>query len=171
MINYPSITQEAIDEICKMPLSHPCGFFNRAPVQYDMSPEMIRARLLGRVWGKSLALLRTQYEMTEPASYENLISAILQEKAFTGVISCRKDSSRLNLKNSRYRIYKLGKPERAFATPWPAEERYEILLPVRVFSHFVLQFDEMVPELVSHIPEIGEIIRKRQLEENLTRIV
>lgn len=121
--------------------------------------------LLGKVWGKGIELLNTREGKAEPLVAEKALSELMKKDVVKEKIIYRKDSFRLQLTNGRYRAYTFGASGEVYACPWPSERRYKILMSSSKFADFILQFDAEIPEIVSHIPEIIETLRARELEE------
>ncbi len=163
-IDFRLITQEVVKSSCNMPLEHPGGFFSRSPVKINVTPGMVREMLLGGVWRKCVELLNLRYHASEPMAIEKALSELMKNGLIKDKIIFRKDSFRLNLQNGQYRAYKMGPEGTVCACPWPSEWRYEIQFPGKVFAEFVLLFDAEIPEIVSHIPEVIEAVRKREME-------
>ena len=170
LLDFKSITAEAAKEISSIPLERPGGFFNRRPVKVDVSPETLREMLLRKVWGKGVGLLNTQEAKAEPLVAEKALSELMKRGAVKDKIIYKKDSFRLKLENSQYRAYTFGVSGAVYACPWPSEKRYEILMSGTMFADFILQFDAEIPDMVSHIPEIIEVLKMRELEERKRRM-
>lgn len=164
-IDFKAITAEVVREVSSIPLERPGGFFNRRPVKVDVSPGILREMLLRKVWGKGIELLNAQDGKAEPLVAEKALSELMKKDVVKEKIIYRKDSFRLQLENGQYRAYTFGASGAVYACPWPSEKRYEILMPASRFADFILQFDARIPEIVSHIPEIIEALRVRELEE------
>jgi hypothetical protein len=170
LLDLKSITAEAVKEISSIPLERPGGFFNRRQVKVDISPETLREMLLRKVWGKGVGLLNTQEAKAEPLVAEKALSELMKRGAVKDKIIYKKDSFRLKLENSQYRAYTFGVSGAVYACPWPSEKRYEILMSGTMFADFILQFDAEIPEMVSRIPEIIEVLKMRELEERKRRM-
>jgi|GEM_PF-3498736 len=164
-IDFKAIIEETVREISSIPLERPGGFFSRRPVKVDVSPGMLREMLLRKVWGWGVELLNSREGKTEPLVAEKALSELMKKDVVKEKIIYKKDSFRLQLENGQYRAYTFGASGAVYACPWPSEKRYEILMSANSFAHFILQFDAEIPEMVSHIPEIIEALRARELEE------
>ncbi len=164
-IDFKAITAEVVKDISSIPLERPGGYFNRRPVKVDVSPEILREMLLRRVWGKGIELLNSQEAKIEPLVTEKALSELMKKGVVKEKIIYKKDSFRLQLENGQYRAYTFGASRAVYACPWPSEKRYEILMSASRFANFIFQFDARIPEIVSHIPEIIEALRARELEE------
>ena len=164
-VDFKAITAEVVKEVSSIPLERPGGFFSRHPVRADVSPEILREMLLRKVWGKGIELLNSLEARAEPLVAEKALSVLMKKGVVREKIIYRKNSFRLKLENSQYRAYTSGASGPVYACPWPSEKRYEIVMSAGRFADFLLQFDAGIPEIVSHIPEIVETLRSRELEE------
>lgn len=165
LLDFKSITAEVVKEVSSIPLERPGGFFNRRPVKVDISSGILREMLLRKVWGKGIELLNSKEAEAEPLVAEKALSELMKKDAVKEKIIYRKDSFRLQLENGQYRAYTFGASGAVYACPWPSEKRFEILMSASSFANYILQFDARIPEIVSHIPEIIEALRVRELEE------
>lgn len=164
-IDFKAITAEVVEEVSRIPLERPGGFFNRRLVKVDVSPGILREMLLRKVWGKGIELLNSLDAKAEPLVAERALSALMKKDVVKEKIIYKKESFRLQLENGQYRAYTCGASGTVYACPWPSEKRFEILMSASRFADFILQFDARIPEIVSHIPEIIEAFRVRELEE------
>lgn len=169
-IDFKAITAEVVKEVSRIPLERPGGFFNRRPVRVGISQRTLREMLLRKVWGKGIELLNSLEADTEPLVAEKALSELMKKGVVKEKIIYKKDSFRLQLENGQYRAYTFGASGTVYACPWPSEKRYEIHMSASRFAGFILQFDARIPEIVSHIPEIMEAFRVRELEEKKQKI-
>ena len=164
-IDFKAITAEVVKEVSRIPLERPGGFFNRRPVRVGVSSGILREMLLRKVWGKGIELLNSLEAKAEPLVAEKALSELMKKNVVKEKIIYKKDSFRLQLENGQYRAYTFGASGTVYACPWPSEKRYEILMSASRFANFILQFDAEIPEIVSHISEIIEALKVRELEE------
>ena len=169
-IDFKTITAEVVKEISEMPLEQPGGFFSRRPVKINVTQEMVREMLLRKVWGKSIELLNKLYAKKEPLVAEKALSELIKRDVVKEKIIYKKDSFRLKLENGEYRAYTFGSSETVYACPWPSEKRYEIRIPGGLFAEFILRFDAEIPEIITHVPEIIQSIRAREMAEKKDEI-
>ena len=170
IVNFKAITAEVVKEISSIPLERPGGFFDRRPVKVDVSLGALREMLLRKVWGKGVALLNTQETKAEPLVAERALSELMKRGVVKDKIIYKKNSFRLTLENGQYRAYTFGVSGTVYACPWPSEKRYEILMSGARFAEFILQFDAEIPDIASHVTEIIEALKWRELEEKKQRM-
>lgn len=164
-IDFKTITAEVVKEVSNISLERPGGFFNRHPVKIKITSGMIQEMLLEKVWGKGIEMLNTEYVEAEHMIAEKAISELMKRGILTDKVMYKSDSFRLQLENGQYRAYKNSATGAVSACPWPSGKRYDILIPGSLFADFIIQFDAEIPEIVSHVPEIVELIKGRELEE------
>ena len=165
IVDFKSITVEVVKEISSIPLERPGGFFSRSPVKIKITTGMIHKMLLEKVWGKCIEMLNTEYVEAEHMIAEKAISELIKRGVLTDKVIYKSDSFRLQLENGQYRAYKNSASGVVCACPWPSEKRYDIHISGSRFADFIIQFDAEIPEIVSHVPEIVEFIKGRELEE------
>ncbi len=169
-IDFKAITAEVVEEVSRIPLERPGGFFNRRPVRVGVSQGILREMLLRKVWERGIELLNALETKAEPLVAEKALSELMKKDVVKEKIIYKKESFRLQLANGQYRAYTSGASGAVYACPWPSEKRYEIQMSGSTFADFLLQFDTEIPDIVSHIPEIMEAFRVRELEEKKQKI-
>lgn len=164
-IDLKAITEEVVTELCNMPLERDTGGWHRSYVtRIQVSPDIIRSTLLFSVWEKCIELLNRHGKKEGPLAIEKALTILAGRGALKEKIQFRKNSFRVQLENSRYRIYKMGETY-ASACPWPSEKRCGILVSGKTLADFIMRFDEEVPDIVSHVTTIMSAIGARELEE------
>lgn len=154
-MDFRTITVEAAVEISNMPLED----------WEQISPDYARQMLLERVWGKCVATLNALSLGAEVLAVEKALSALLKTGAVKEKIIYKKNSFRVQLMNSQYRVYRHSADGEIWACPWPAKRRYKIGITGSRFADFFLQFDAEIPTMLTHIPAIVDTIRTREREE------
>ena len=164
-IDFKAITEKVVTELRNIPLEERIGMRYKAEmIKIHHSDKSIESMLVSRVWEKSLELLNRQVGEDGPLSAEKALSILVRKGVLTDKVQFRKDSFRISLKHSQYRIYK------QFATgihacPWPSEKLYRTLASGEDLADFIMSFDEEVPAILSHAPGIMSAIKERELEE------
>ena len=164
-IDIKTITLRAVKEICDMPLEHSISFINGFFTRIKMTPEQVRKLLFEKVWGMCIEQLNGLYAATEPLVIEKALSELMKKGVLKDRIVFKKESFRLRLENGRYRAYKHGVTGGITASPWPADHEYSIMISGKRFAEFILQFDAEIPEILTHLPEVLEAVRRKELEE------
>ena len=164
-IDFKAITAEAALEISNMPLKQGDGFLNGYVTCIDATPDTISQMLLEKVWAKCVGVVNSLDFELEPLAVEKALSILLRKSTVHEKIVCKKNSFRVQLANGQYRAYRKNGTGNIWACPWPAVKRYEIQIGGEQFANFLLQFDEVIPEILNHIPAIMDNIRTREWEE------
>ena len=164
-IDFKEITKEVVTELSNIPLERKAGGWHGSPLPKNhITPDMVRSMLLSGVWKKGLDLLNGDMNRSEPLAVEKALAILRDKGVVKDRIQFKKNSFRVRLKNSQYRIYKLNETG-VYACPWPSEEMYKTYITSEHLAMFLMRFDDEIPSIVSHVTTIMETIRARELEE------
>ena len=164
-IDFKEITKEIVTVLSNIPLERRTrGWYGSHLTKIHFTPDMVRSMLLFGVWKKSLDLLNEDEKKSEPLAVEKALAILMKKGVVKDRIQFKKNSFRVQLNNSQYRIYKLDE-KGVYACPWPLEEGYRTYVPSVHLAPFLMRFDEEIPSIVSHVTTIMETIRTRELEE------
>ena len=164
-INFKEITKEIVTVLSNIPLERKTGRWHGSHLtKIHFTPDMVRSMLIFGVWKKSLDLLNGDEKKSEPLAVEKALAILMKKGVEKDRIQFRENSFRVQLNNSRYRIYKLDE-KGVHACPWPMEEGYRTYVPSAHLASFLMRFDEEIPSIVSHVTTVMETIRARELEE------
>ena len=163
-IDIKSVAEEVATHFKKNDL-----IFSVRPVNMLNKPGIIRRMLLNIVWGKCTEILNTQEPEKDPLIAEKAISVLMKRGAIVDRIICKKESFRIKLENSQYRVFKNLPEGLIYSCPWPRENVYVIKTSGERFADFIEQFDAAIPEIVSYIPDIIKTLRKLELDEMTKR--
>ena len=162
-IDFKAITNEAVTELGNMPLVKRTGR-NPHGSKIQVSHDIIESRLLFAVWDKSLGVLNGQAKMDGTLAVEKALAIMNRKSAVNDKIQFRKNSFRVQMENSQYRIFKMDVKD-IYACPWPSERRCRILVSGETLADFMIRFDKEIPDIVSHVETIMATIRARELEK------
>ena len=164
-IDFKAITEEVVTELCNMSLERKTGGWHRSYVtKIQVSPDIISSTLLFSVWEKCLELLNEHGKIEGPLAIERALTILTRRGLVKEKIRFRKNSFRVQLENSQYRIYKMSE-NNVHACPWPSEKKCRLLVSGQLLADFMIRFDEEIPAIVGHVTTIMAKIRARELEE------
>lgn len=164
-IDFKAITEKAVTELRDIPLSERIGMWYRSDlIKVHHSEESVTSRLLSKIWEESLGQLNGRVVEEKPLSAEKALSILTRKGVLKDKIQFKKDSFRICLTNSRYRIYKQAATG-IYACPWPSDKRYRAIASGEDLADFIMSFDKEIPAIMSHVPGILSAIRERELEE------
>lgn len=168
ILDFKSITAEAVAEICGAAENLPKKFFCLSNDGVQVNSEELRALLLEYVWKHAIRRVNEDYAVpeTEAMAAEKTLAELVRRLILTEKVVYKKDSFRLQLKNGQYRIYKDAVKGFVFACPWPSEKRYEVGFPGRLLADFIIQFDAAIPDIVAQIPALAMTLWENEFEKN-----
>ena len=156
--------KSVIDEVVKH-FKNNDKIYDVRPIGIANIPDAIQRLLLNAVWGICIVRLNTQEPVDDPMVVEKAISELMNRGVIVGNVIYKKESFRIQLKNSQYRAFKKISEGIVYSCPWPKENLYAVKTSGKCFADFIEQFDAAIPEIVSNIPDIIEALRKQELKE------
>ena len=176
-IDFKKITEEVVSVLSNMPLKKETGMrYRRYLVDTPISYALIKSLLVFGVWEKSLRLLNGNGGEFGPLAIEEVIASLKRKGKLKGEIRFKKNSFTIKMENSQYRIYKYPDypvNHNVLACPWPCpSEMGKYLIPFvgEPLVDFMIRFDEELPNIVSHVSTVLEVIRARKMEETKSKM-
>ena len=164
-IDFKAITAEVTTELGRMPLARKTGGWHRSYVtRIPVTPDSIKSGLLFSVWEKCFEILNSQGKNDEPLAVEKALTILTRADVIKEKIQFKKNSFRVQLANSQYRIYKTSDTY-VYACPWPSDRKCRVHVSGETLADFMMSFDEEVPAIVSQVSTIMATISARELEE------
>lgn len=164
-LDIKALTAEAVKEISGMPLERKGGFLHRYVIKMEATRESISELLINKVWESIIDRLNSLGEASEPLTVERALSILMKKDAIKDKVIFKKDSFRIRMENWKYRAYKHGVTGTVYACPWPEGKKMVINMPGARFAEFLLAFDAAIPEILTQVDGIIEVLKARELEE------
>lgn len=146
------------------------GFFEYDEPVPEITPQMIKRRLMETVWSRCVMQLNQLFPEADPLAAERAIAELKRQGGVVNKSDDKETRFNLRMQNGAYRLYKHIAVNGFSARPWPAVRQYSIDFSGRRFAEFVLEFDSAIPEIDARVPAILEVVRAKELEKARLRL-
>lgn len=120
--------------------------------------------LIEKVWAGCVKRVNQMDLETEALAAEKALAILTRQNVLARQVVYKRNSFRIQLSNTQFRVYRIGASNSVWACPWPTEKRYEIQINGSLFAEFLLLFDKNLPEILSVLPDIINTLKRRERE-------